>query len=321
MPKKSTPQQKRDAPEASIRPADGAQARPTKAQAKAQARKKARPRVTNGKDAGNPMTVRESAEPHDSSEREYVRGPYNPPSTPTCGARARQSGQPCKRPAGWGTDHPGSGRCKLHGGLTPAPTGRYASVERPRIRELMERFESDPDPLNLLPEVQLLRALLLDYINRFEAQDTALMRWNLSFEKPFQSEWQDWWRDQQALMLEQADDLTLEDEDRPVMPDPMDFLPAKPLRMADITEVSGLINQVGTMVERIRKARSQDTFTMSTVSALWQTMGGHLTQAAMEVIEDDDIRSTFLTSVEEKWATISLAELARARPGESEEES
>lgn len=35
-----------------------------------------------------------------------------------CGARDR-SGGPCQRPAGWGTDHAGYGRCKLHGGKTP----------------------------------------------------------------------------------------------------------------------------------------------------------------------------------------------------------
>jgi hypothetical protein len=37
-----------------------------------------------------------------------------------CGAKNR-SGNPCRRPAGWGTDHPGSGRCKLHGGLSTGP--------------------------------------------------------------------------------------------------------------------------------------------------------------------------------------------------------
>ena len=37
---------------------------------------------------------------------------------PFCGAKTR-AGTPCKRPAGWGTDHVGEGRCKLHGGATP----------------------------------------------------------------------------------------------------------------------------------------------------------------------------------------------------------
>lgn len=37
-----------------------------------------------------------------------------------CGAKTR-SGSPCGRPAGWGTDHPGSGRCKLHGGCSTGP--------------------------------------------------------------------------------------------------------------------------------------------------------------------------------------------------------
>lgn len=40
---------------------------------------------------------------------------------PTCGANAKQSKKPCKRPAGWGTDHPGEGRCKLHGGSSTGP--------------------------------------------------------------------------------------------------------------------------------------------------------------------------------------------------------
>lgn len=33
-----------------------------------------------------------------------------------CNARNR-SGSLCKKPAGWGTDHKGSGRCRLHGGV------------------------------------------------------------------------------------------------------------------------------------------------------------------------------------------------------------
>ena len=44
-----------------------------------------------------------------------------------CGANGR-SGKPCARPAGWGTDHPGVGRCKLHLGST-AKHRKAASTE------------------------------------------------------------------------------------------------------------------------------------------------------------------------------------------------
>src|SRR4051812_31727674 len=36
-----------------------------------------------------------------------------------CGAQKRQGTGSCGRPAGWGTSHPGWGRCKLHGGSSP----------------------------------------------------------------------------------------------------------------------------------------------------------------------------------------------------------
>lgn len=39
-----------------------------------------------------------------------------------CGAKTRASGgHPCGLPAGWGTDHPGEGRCKFHGGCSTGP--------------------------------------------------------------------------------------------------------------------------------------------------------------------------------------------------------
>lgn len=64
---------------------------------------------------------------------------------PLCGAKTR-AGTPCRRPAGWGTDHVGEGRCKLHGGRSPRgflhpryKHGRYAEYEIvvtcPRLRD------------------------------------------------------------------------------------------------------------------------------------------------------------------------------------------
>jgi hypothetical protein len=40
------------------------------------------------------------------------------PALPKCGAKTRQ-GHPCRKSAGWGTENPGYGRCRLHGGATP----------------------------------------------------------------------------------------------------------------------------------------------------------------------------------------------------------
>lgn len=37
---------------------------------------------------------------------------------PKCGAKTK-AGRPCKKPAGHGTQHVGTGRCKLHGGASP----------------------------------------------------------------------------------------------------------------------------------------------------------------------------------------------------------
>lgn len=56
--------------------------------------------------------------------------------TTKCEARNR-AGNPCQRPAGWGTDHPGIGRCKLH--LGSAPNHRkHAQVEQ--ARQAVQRF-------------------------------------------------------------------------------------------------------------------------------------------------------------------------------------
>jgi hypothetical protein len=94
-----------------------------------------------------------------------------------CGAKTR-SGSPCQKGAGWGTDHAGEGRCKLHGGASPIRSGRYSVITRDSIRDLVEHFESDESPLDVLPELAHVRALLSDFINRYEEIVDALMAWN-----------------------------------------------------------------------------------------------------------------------------------------------
>lgn len=236
-----------------------------------------------------------------------------------CGAWGRQGQMPCRHPAGFRTDHSGFGKCYLHGGNAPVKHGRYARVQNQAIKDLLDELEDDDDPMNLLPEVQLLRALVINYVNNYEGYIAALEAWQRSFDKAFIGKWQAWWEEMRADILE-TEDREMRDHMIEQMPDPMSYLPAKPLNLPDIMQVGGFLVQIGQLVERIKKLKSTDTFSMQTVGRLWASMAGHLTQAAGEVIKDDSIRETFLTAVESKWNTINLAELSSRRTSEGEEE-
>ena len=102
------------------------------------------------------------------------------PVSMRCGAKKRQGQGKCQQHKGWGTDHVGQGKCKLHGGASPIKSGRYSMIKRKTVRDLAAGFESDPDPLNLLPELAQARALYQDYIDRCELplNDDNHATWN-----------------------------------------------------------------------------------------------------------------------------------------------
>jgi len=59
-----------------------------------------------------------------------------------CGAENR-AGDPCQQVAGWGTDHVGEGRCKLHGGVTGdnhGPPEGTANAEKHGLRSDSEKW-------------------------------------------------------------------------------------------------------------------------------------------------------------------------------------
>lgn len=62
-----------------------------------------------------------------------------------CGGKKRQGVGTCQRPPGWGTDHPGFGRCKLHGGC--APSGEVAAAEQ-ETRYLLGQLVPDRAPVD-----------------------------------------------------------------------------------------------------------------------------------------------------------------------------
>ena len=79
---------------------------------------------------------------------------------PFCGGKLHGRGGTCEQPAGWGTPHPGTGRCKLHGGC--APSSVIAGINE-QARQLLYKHDAGPvaDPLEALQRLAG-RALALE---------------------------------------------------------------------------------------------------------------------------------------------------------------
>lgn len=193
-----------------------------------------------------------------------------------CGGAKRQ-GQPgpCTRPAGWGTTHPGEGKCKLHGGNNPITTGRYSTIKRPRLAELIAQFTADPDPTNLLPEAVLLRALVLDYIERYDQFTQALFDWHESY------------------------------VDKNKTPNP------KPQQVIDILSVGKFIGEIAGLVEKIDKQKQKGFISLEAVNRYVEQLGLELSGAAQEAKLDGDSATAFFNAIDRRWSTVSID----AKPG------
>jgi len=87
-----------------------------------------------------------------------------------CNAWARQRGGACDRPAGWGTTHAGQGRCRYHGGCTPVYHGRYSTIVKGELEKALEHVQKSGDPLDILPELAFLRAILVRWISQHSVE-------------------------------------------------------------------------------------------------------------------------------------------------------
>ena len=71
-----------------------------------------------------------------------------------CGAKTRK-GTPCQRPSGWGTNHPGSGKCKLHGGKSTGPKDKTKLKENKNAEKhgFFSKYLPE-ETLNIIQEIQ-----------------------------------------------------------------------------------------------------------------------------------------------------------------------
>src|SRR5262245_31247121 len=185
-----------------------------------------------------------------------------------CNAKTR-SGKPCQ-----GKPMP-NGRCRMHGGKGsggPITHGRYSKISRPRISELILQFEQDANPIDLIPELSLLRALVQDYIERYDTITDALIAWHESFETKNSN--------------------------------------PKPRQVLDIISVGKFIGEIGKLTERIQAYKQKQTISLETLNRVMEQFGVEVTMAAMETIDDEAQRSALLSSIEARWGSIRLDTVA-----------
>ena len=94
-----------------------------------------------------------------------IRGPV------FCGAKRRDGETDCRRPAGWGTNHPGWGRCKLHGGATVSH-GESAALAQAAATAQAFGVPRDVDPITGMLEMYHQTMGLIDFV---EAQCMQLL--------------------------------------------------------------------------------------------------------------------------------------------------
>ena len=104
---------------------------------------------------------------------------HNLERIPRCGAKSKSTGKPCAQPA------MNNGRCRLHGGKTPAgiASPHYKHGMRSKFPGLpismAESFEiarSDPEILNLTDDIALLYARMGQLVEKIDIED-AEQRW------------------------------------------------------------------------------------------------------------------------------------------------
>ena len=241
-----------------------------------------------------------------------------------------RGGGKCQKEAGWGTDHLGSGRCRIHGGKAGRPIehgrySRYSIITSAEARRLREHFEADPDPLNLLPEVIELRVRIADFCNRYDQFSSALLGWHGSWSGDWNQAVENWeedyasWHAKYVELIERVQDLRKNDRtlanlgDPPQPPDPGDML-HRPREVVDILQAGRFLGLAGTMVDRIKRREEEKGFTLQDIDAIIKQHGVEFVAALREVLGDnDELREQILTAVADRWDIIPIAKAAKGK--------
>lgn len=221
-----------------------------------------------------------------------------------CGAKKTTGPGTCTHPAGLRTNHYGEGKCWLHGGASRVTHGRYSKINHARLRELIKKYEDDPDPLNIMPELAMVRALLTDFIERYQIITDALLGWWASWVgKPLSPDLVHSYTrvvdELEALLTEQGrtDDINLAiDEARALIERLTQQQETRPKQIIDISDAYRMAAEVTKIWERMLKVQLNAAISRERLMQITQHMG--------RVVETHVDDKETLEKIKEGWLDV-----------------
>jgi hypothetical protein len=181
------------------------------------------------------------------TKKDYPRGPRKRKFDPEtmCGRRAND-GNPCCLDKGHGTDHLGEGPCKFHGG-NKVHTNVYRLIKKASATtEALDLVrENVEDPMDLRPELEMLRAMVIEFHERYEEFKNGLIAFSKSF-------------DPSVTMLMTSNSPMIWAK---AIAELRGAVNQRPVQVIDVSFTSVILDRIGKMVERIHKINTDGSLT------------------------------------------------------------
>jgi hypothetical protein len=188
--------------------------------------------------------------------------------------------------------------------------GGYSLVYHRQIGDLYERHLRDPDPLNMLRELALAKALLEDWINRFGEWRDALFAWHAADCAALAPDRIAALRalldDHEALLAEQLELASAEEARFRAVRETLDAFSqpsaGKPRMMMDIADGGRLVDLVTRIGKRIEDIGRDKAVSRPTFFRVLTEMG-----RIVELYNDEPDPAKRLERIRDGWARIRLA--------------
>jgi hypothetical protein len=214
----------------------------------------------------------------------------------------------CRLKAGWGTTHLGTGRCKHHENAVepeePAkPTTYDQLIKEHDLADLIRILKAKSDPTDLTEDLELARAIVLDFVNRARALETALLRWDLS-----------WDRDWQASTYQIVEKLRIAQAEQDwesyanllqMVPDPLAYL-AKPKKVLDVSEAVRMLKDVAIIVEKITNMQQAGSVPIRDVEVILIEVAGATERTIRHHVDDPTTRDRLLSALQIAYGALRL---------------